>query len=89
VARFGVFGAFQTVSTRSSVEPRPEGKDFSVSCSVTSRNTLIHNAETNVTKSPRFGADDAAKCHRGMLAADLGGSLATANFREYPFYDVG
>src|SRR5215217_4607830 len=76
----------RTPSTRSSVEPRPEGKDFSESCSVTSRNTLIHNAATNVTKSPRFGADGSAKCRRGMLAAELGGSLATLNFGELLFH---
>src|SRR5215213_4536247 len=38
------------------------GEYFSGSCCVTSRNTLIHNAETNATCSPRFDAERATPC---------------------------
>jgi hypothetical protein len=59
----------QVAISRSSLSPGPVGENFSGSWSVTSRNTLIHNAATNATKSPRFEAEGAAKCRRTRRVA--------------------
>jgi hypothetical protein len=68
---------------RSSARPRSDGRGFSGSWSVTSRNPLLHSGVTNATRSSRFDAEGVAPCRSGALAADLGGTLATTNFREY------
>ena len=62
------------------------GGDFSGSSTVTSRNPLIHNGATNATRSPRFDAEGGAPCRSWALAAELGGTLATTNFREDLFF---
>jgi hypothetical protein len=68
--------------------PGPGVQDFSGSSSVTSRNSLIHYAATNGTYSPRFEAEGVATCRYGVLLAALDGSLATANFREWLFFQA-
>jgi hypothetical protein len=45
--------------------PGPNVQDFSGSCTVTSRNPLIHNGATTATKSERFGAGG---LHQGLLS---------------------
>ena len=62
--------------------PGPREQKFSGSWSVTSRNPLLHNGATNATWSPRFGSEVVLPCRSRGLRAALGGSLATANFRE-------
>jgi hypothetical protein len=47
---------------------------------------LIHNGVTNATWTGRFGPKTVPPCHSGALAAELGGTLAMANFRELHFH---
>src|SRR5215212_91929 len=68
--------------------PGPMGEKFSGSWSVTSRNPLIHNGATNATWSGHFYPEAVPPCRSGVLAVELGGSLATPNFREHLYYDV-
>src|SRR5215203_1646124 len=63
--------------------PAPMGGDFSGSCAVTSRNALLHNEATNATWSGHFYPEAEASCRSRVPGADLGGSLATSNFREF------
>jgi hypothetical protein len=69
--------------------PTPMGENFSGSCIVTSRNPLIHKGATTATKSERFDAEEVPPCRCRVPAAATEGSLATANFREFLFYEVG
>src|SRR5215213_3181417 len=62
-------------------------EDFSGSCAVASRNSLLHNDATNATWSWRLDAEGVPPGRRGVLGAVLEGSLATANFREFHFRD--
>src|SRR5215218_6342288 len=80
----------------------PPGEHFSGSCTVTSRNSLIHNGATNGTKAGRF---DPKGVQQGLLSRAcrcVEEPLATANFGESPkgevrrihlprtiFYEVG
>jgi hypothetical protein len=70
---------------RSSVGLGPMGGVFSGSCVVTSRNPLIHDGATNATWLGRFDPKTVPPYRSGALAAELGGTLATANFRECLF----
>ena len=71
------------------LSPGPIGENFSGSCIVTSRNSLIHNGATTATKSERFGAEWMPPCCCRALTAASERLLATVNFREFLFYDVG
>ena len=64
----------------------PRARDFLGSCAVASRNPLIHNGATNATLSGRFDSEEVEPCRSRVPRADLGGSLATANFREFLFH---
>ena len=64
------------------------GENFSGSCTVTSRNLLIHIGATTATKSECF---DPKGVQQGLLSWGwrcVEESLATANFREFFFYEV-
>src|SRR5215217_1384567 len=63
------------------------GEDFSGSCAVASRNTLLHNGATNATWSGHFYPEAVPPCRSRAPGAEFGGSLATANFRELLFYE--
>src|SRR5215210_9098247 len=61
------------------------GEHFSGSCTVTSRNPLIHNGATTATKSERF---DPKGVHQGLLSRAchcVEEPLATVNFGEFLF----
>jgi hypothetical protein len=61
------------------------GENFSGSCTVTSRNLLIHIGATTATKS---GCFDPKGVHQGLLSGGwrcVEESLATANFGEFHF----
>src|SRR5215211_3243063 len=60
--------------------------EFSGSCVVTSRNSLIHNGATPATKSGRFDAEGVPPCCCRVLSAASERLLATLNFREYLFF---
>jgi hypothetical protein len=62
------------------------GENFSGSCIVTSRNSLIHNGATTATKSERFDAEEVLPCCCLVLSAASERLLATVNFREFVFY---
>jgi hypothetical protein len=65
------------------------GQGFSGSCTVTSRNPLIHNGATNGTKSGRF---DPKGEQQGLLSRAyrcVEEPFATVNFAEFYFYDLG
>jgi hypothetical protein len=69
--------------------PDPMGQDFSGSCTVTSRNLLIHNGATTATKSGGF---DPKGVQQGLLSRGwrcVDESLATLNFREFLFHALG
>jgi hypothetical protein len=68
------------------LSPGPMGENFSGSCIVTSRNSLIHNGATTATKSVRFDPIRCTKvfCHGVAPAPD--GPFATVNFGEFPFF---
>jgi hypothetical protein len=53
----------------------PRGEDFSGSCTVTSRNPLIHIGATNGTKSERFDAKGVLHAVLECLAMRLMGRL--------------
>jgi hypothetical protein len=61
-------------------------RNFSGSCTVTSRNPLIHNGATTATKSERFDPKMCARffCHGVAAAPD--GPFATVNFGELNFH---
>jgi hypothetical protein len=66
-------------------DPGPMGEHFSDSCTVTSRNPLIHNVATTATKSERF---DVKGVQQGLLSRAcrcVGEPFATVNFGEYHF----
>jgi hypothetical protein len=65
------------------------GENFSGSCIVTSRNFLIHIGATVATKSERFDAEGVPPCCCRVLTAASERLLATANFAEFRFYEVG
>jgi len=68
--------------------PGPMGENFSGSCTVTSRNLLIHIGATTATKS---GCFDPKGVHQGLLSGGwrcVEESLATANFVEFGFSEV-
>ncbi len=71
------------------LSPGPMGEHFSGSCTVTSRNSLIHNSATNSTKSPRFDAKGVL--HNLLLSGYrcIDEPLATVNFGEFFFYALG
>jgi hypothetical protein len=90
---FGVAGALQSVANfrelchgEVRLSPGPVGEDFSGSCTVTSRNPLIHNGATNSTKSKRFDAEGVPPCCSRVLSDVPNGLLATVNFREFLFF---
>jgi hypothetical protein len=60
-------------------------ENFSGSCIVTSRNSLIHNGATPATKSERFDADGVPPCCCRVLSAACERLLATVNFAEFLF----
>ena len=62
------------------------GENFSGSWSVTSRHPLLHSGVTNATRSARFAAEGVVPCRTRVLGAELDGSLATLNFREFQFF---
>jgi hypothetical protein len=78
-----LFGQFQG---RVQSSPGPIGEDFSGSCAVTSRNSLIHNGATTATKSERFDAEGVPPCCCRVLTAASERLLATLNFREFIFH---
>jgi hypothetical protein len=61
------------------------GENFSGSCTVTSRNSLIHNGATTATKSERFDAEGVPPCCSRVLGNVPIGLLATVNFAEFFF----
>ena len=65
--------------------PGSRGEKFLGSCGVASRNCLIHEGETDATQTPRSGPKGVLSGRRGVLLAELDGSLATTNFRELNF----
>src|SRR5215203_4868859 len=68
--------------------PSPMGENFSGSCTVTSRNPLIHIGATPATKSECF---DPKGVQQGLLSWGwrcVEESLATANFREFFLCEV-
>jgi hypothetical protein len=69
--------------------PGPMGQEFSGNCDVASRNALLHNGATNATRSRRSDSEEAPPCRTRVLGAELDGSLATLNFREFPFHAIG
>jgi hypothetical protein len=67
------------------LSPGPMGEDFLGSCTVTSRNHLIHNGATNGTKSGRF---DPKGEQQGLLSGVcrcVEEPFATVNFRKFHF----
>src|SRR5215212_10642772 len=68
------------------LSPGPIGENFSGSCIVTSRNSLIHNGATTATKSERFGAEWMPPCCCRALTAASERLLAIANFVEFFFF---
>jgi hypothetical protein len=68
------------------LSPGPIGENFSGSCIVTSRNSLIHNGATTATKSERFDAKGVPPCCCRVLTAASERLLATVNFREFVFH---
>src|SRR5215208_73401 len=80
---------FHTVSGRSSQNSlKAKFAEFSGSCVVTSRNSLIHNGATPATKSGRFDAEGVPPCCCRVLSAASERLLATLNFREFLFHAV-
>jgi hypothetical protein len=61
-------------------------QDFSGSCIVTSRNSLIHDGATTATKSERFNAEGVPPCCSRVLGDVPNGLLATMNFAEFLFF---
>jgi hypothetical protein len=67
----------------------PMGENFSGSCTVTSRNPLIHNGATNGTKLLRFDAKGVLPCCSRVLGDAPDGPFATLNFAEFYFHALG
>jgi hypothetical protein len=65
--------------------PGPMGQEFSGNCDVASRDALLHNGATNATWTGRFDPKTVPPWGSWALAAEIGGTLATPNFREYLF----
>jgi hypothetical protein len=66
--------------------PGPKSQDFSGSCTVASRNHLIHSGATTATKSGRF---DPKGVQHGLLSRAwrcVDEPFATANFGEFVFH---
>jgi hypothetical protein len=68
--------------------PGPMGEEFSGNCNVASRNALLHNGATNATRSRLSDPYEAPPGRARGSGAELGGSLATANFREFALGEV-
>jgi hypothetical protein len=66
--------------------PGPMRQEFSGNGDVASRNPLLHKGATNATRSRRSDSEEAPPCLTRVLGAELDGSLATLNFREYSFH---
>jgi len=64
------------------------GEDFSGSCIVTSRNSLIHNGAITATKSERFDAKGVPPCCCRVLSAASERLLVTVNFGEFLFFST-
>jgi len=62
------------------------GENFSGSCIVTSRNSLIHLGATTATNSERFDVEGVLPCCCQVLTAASQRLLATVNFGEFFFY---
>jgi hypothetical protein len=62
------------------------GENFSGSCIVTSRDSLIRNGATTATKSERFDAEGVPACCCRVLTAASERLLATVNFGEFLFF---
>ena len=62
------------------------GEHFSGSCTVTSRNFLIHNGATNGTKSERFDPKGEQQGLLSKACRRVEESFATTNFREFYFH---
>ena len=60
--------------------PTAQPRNSSGSCTVTSRNPLIHNGATTATKSERFDAEGIPPCCCRVLGAMPDTSFATVNF---------
>jgi hypothetical protein len=61
----------------------PMGEDFSGSCTVTSRNPLIHNGATAATKSERFDPKGGPHSLLSWGCRCIEEPFATLNFREF------
>src|SRR5215203_12732 len=64
------------------LSPGTRVQNFSGSSAVASRNILLRDGATNATRSGRFYPEEVPPCRSRVPGADLGGSLATPNFRE-------
>jgi hypothetical protein len=62
------------------------GEHFSGSCTVTSRNPLIHNGTTNGTKSPRFDPNGERQGLLSRACRCVEEPFATVNFVEFLFH---
>ena len=67
------------------LSPSPMGEHFSGSCTVTSRNSLIHNGTTNGTKSERFESKGEQQGLLLRACRCVEEPFATVNFREFHF----
>jgi hypothetical protein len=70
------------------LSPGPIGEHFSGSCTVTSRNSLIHNGATNGTKSGSFDPKGEQQGLLSRVCRCVEEPFATANFREFVFSEV-
>jgi hypothetical protein len=75
-------------SSKFGLAPDPFGQDFSGSRAVTSRNRLLHDGATNATWSLWLDTEVVPPSPSGVPGAEIGRSLATANFGELSFYEV-
>jgi hypothetical protein len=64
----------------------PMGEHFSGSCTVTSRNSLIHIGATTATKSECFDATGVQQSLLSRACHCVEEPFATANFRELLFF---
>src|SRR5215217_6010188 len=81
-----LFGQFQGEVR---LGPGPMGQEFSGNCDVTSRNALLHNGATNATRSQLSDPYEVSPGRARGSGAELGGPLATVNFRELLFHALG
>jgi hypothetical protein len=61
------------------------GEDFSGSCTVTTRNPLIHIGATTATKSERFAAKGVLQRLLSRVCRCVKEQVATVNFGEFLF----